>query len=125
MGGGYLIDVRGGYLIDVRGSYLIDVGGGYLRCGGKLPHRCRGFYFKDVVGLPQMWGEVTSDVGESYLIDVGSSTSKTWEGYLRCGGEGFLIKVRLPHRCRELCLRSWGLPYNYGCYLKRCEGVTS
>ena len=50
------------------------------RCGGKLPHRCRGFYFKDVVGLPQMWGEVTSDVGESYLIDVGGSTSKMWEG---------------------------------------------
>ena len=100
-----------------------------------------------MVGLPQMWGEVTSDVGESYLIDVGGSTSKMWEGYLRCGGrlphrcgefhfkdvgglsqmwgEGFLIKVRLPHRCRELCLRSWGLPYNYGCYLKRCGGVTS
>ena len=77
------------------GGYLIDVGGGYL-----------------------------IDVGGGYLIDVGGSTSKMWEGYLRCGGrlphrcEGRLphrCGGRLPHRCRRFYFKDvGGLPQMWG-----------
>ena len=60
-------------------------------------------------------------MGGDYLIDVGGSTSKMWEGYLRCGG-------RLPHRCEgRLPHRCGGkLPHRCGGRLPQMRGkVTS